>query len=184
MPTPACAGKRKILKLVSDMLEKSIALQLREEFLAAMRTVANSVTVVTTAGPAGIHGATVSSFCSVSADPPTLLVCLNKDGSTGTAIVENKRFNINILPADRVETARTFAELGSDKLSALEGEEWISESGNPPALETASVFTCDTSQVIESTSHLVFIGEVVKVRVGEKEPLIYLNRQFRDTSKI
>ena len=48
----------------------------REEFIEALRGVASSVSVVTTDGAAGRHGATVSAFCSVSADPPTLLVCL------------------------------------------------------------------------------------------------------------
>lgn len=49
----------------------------RDDFIAAMRQIASTVAVVTTAGPGGKHGATVSSFCSVSADPPTMLVCLH-----------------------------------------------------------------------------------------------------------
>ena len=166
------------------MLEKSKALQLRENFLAAMRTVANSVTVVTTAGPAGTHGATVSSFCSVSADPPTLLVCLNKEGNAGNAIEKNRTFCINILPAGWVDTARVFADPGSDKLAALDGELWRVDTDNIPVLKEASAFICETSKIVESTSHLVIIGEVSGVQIGEKEPLIYLNRRFRDTSSI
>ena len=164
------------------MLQKSDELQLREDFLAAMRTVANSVTVVTTAGKGGVHGATVSSFCSVSADPPTLLVCLNKDGSTGNAIAENKRFCINILPAGWAETARIFADPGADKLEALDDDLWVQVNGLP-VLKEASAFVCTSSQMLEATSHLVVIGEVVGVQVGDKEPLIYLNRKFTDVSK-
>jgi flavin reductase (DIM6/NTAB) family NADH-FMN oxidoreductase RutF len=46
----------------------------RDPFIRAMRGVANSVAIVTTDGVAGRHGATVSAFCSVSADPPSVLV--------------------------------------------------------------------------------------------------------------
>ena len=60
--------------------------QQRTAFIHAMRGVAASVTVVTTNGKAGRRGATVSAFCSVSADPPTILVCLNKSSGIADAV--------------------------------------------------------------------------------------------------
>ena len=59
--------------------------QQRTAFIHAMRGVAARVTVVTTNGKAGQRGATVSAFCSVSADPPTILVCLNKSSGIADA---------------------------------------------------------------------------------------------------
>lgn len=164
------------------MLQKSTALELREHFLSAMRTVANSVTVVTTSGEGGTHGATVSSFCSVSADPPTLLVCLNKEGSTGSAIETNGTFCINILPSGWVETAKTFADPGSDKLAEFDKDLWTHGANGLPILLNASAFVCRTAEVIEATSHLVIIGELLEVQIGDKEPLIYLNQRFRGIS--
>ena len=64
----------------------------RQDFINAMRTVASSVSVVTTDGPVGRHGATVSAFCSVSADPPTLLVCLNSGSRIARTVAENGQF--------------------------------------------------------------------------------------------
>ena len=60
----------------------------RDNFLQAMRRVASSVTVVTTDGPHGRHGATVSAFCSVSADPPSVLICLRADSRIESRIQE------------------------------------------------------------------------------------------------
>ena len=74
--------------------------QRRNAFIHAMRGVAASVMVVTTNGKAGRRGATVSAFCSVSADPQTILVCLNKSSEIADAVAENSLFNVNILRND------------------------------------------------------------------------------------
>ena len=61
---------------MSPTNDQTVQLAARDAYVHAMRRVASSVAVVTTDGPAGCHGATVSAFSSVSADPPTILVCL------------------------------------------------------------------------------------------------------------
>ena len=83
--------------------------QQRTAFIHAMRGVAASITVVTTNGKAGRCEATVSAFCSVSADPPTILVCLNKSSGIGGVVAENGLFNVNILRNDQAMIARRFA---------------------------------------------------------------------------
>ena len=91
--------------------------QQRTAFIHAMRGVAASVTVVTTNGKAGQRGATVSAFCSVSADPPTILVCLNKSSGIADAVAENGLFNVNILRNDQAMIARRFAGNDDGQLS-------------------------------------------------------------------
>ena len=81
----------------------------RDAFLAAMRQVAATVTVVTTDGLAGRAGATVSAFSSLSADPPSVLVCLRTDSRIARAVIENGAFCVNVLAEDAVEVARAFA---------------------------------------------------------------------------
>ncbi|MEQ9673623.1 MAG: flavin reductase family protein, partial [Roseovarius indicus] len=81
----------------------------REDFISAMRRVAASVTVVTTDGPAGRAGATVSAFSSVSADPPTVLVCLHAQSRIAGFVQENKRFCVNVLPERFSDIADRFA---------------------------------------------------------------------------
>lgn len=150
----------------------------RDEFLAAMRMVANSVTIVTTDGPAGKNGATVSSFCSVSADPPTLLVCINKDASTALTVQENGCFCINILSEEMQAAARQFATQGADKSELLSADEWLTAEGRLPSLPDATAFECEILETAEATSHFVFIGKVTWVKAGKKKPLVYLNQKF------
>ena len=64
----------------------------REAFIAAMRQVAAGIAVVTTNGPAGRHSATDSTFCSVSADPPTVLICLGTERRIAKAVEQNQEF--------------------------------------------------------------------------------------------
>lgn len=84
---------------------------LRTAFISAMRGVGASVTVITKNGKARRRGATVSAFCSVSADPPTILMCLNGSSGIADAVAENRLFNVNILRADQEVIAQRFAGL-------------------------------------------------------------------------
>ena len=161
------------------MLDSHDNFVVREDFLAAMRNVANSVTVVTTDGPAGRNGATVSSFCSVSADPPTLLVCLNKSGSTSLSIRNNGIFCINILSENQVRFAEQFARHTDNKLALFEDAEWEHQTGPAPSLAGATSFFCSVSDIVESTSHDIIIGSVTAVSMGRSNPLVYLDRTYR-----
>src|SRR3982074_2355730 len=71
----------------------------REQFLAAMGLATSAVSVVTTDGAAGGYGQTVSAMCSVSAAPPTLLVCVNRGSPLAAAIAVNECFAVNLLAA-------------------------------------------------------------------------------------
>jgi len=81
----------------------------RSLFIEAMRHVAQSVTVVTTQGADGCTGATVSAFSSLSADPPSVLVCLRSDSRIGLAVGRNRVFCVNVLPEGASALAGRFA---------------------------------------------------------------------------
>lgn len=155
----------------------------RTDFIGAMRHVANSVSVVTTNGEAGRHGATVSAFCSVSADPPTALVCLNARSRIADLVDKNGRFNINILPRGAKHFAERFAGLHDASIS--DRFEGIDIGGNDlPELPGATVLTCITDQCILSGSHHIVIGKVQAVLNGEKSPLTYLDGAYHQVSPI
>ena len=157
----------------------------REKFLSAMSNVANSVTVVTTDGPGGKHGATVSSFCSVSADPPTVLVCLNRSGPTHDAIAANGVYCVNVLPEGMKEIARVFAgQTGKDGAERFTGADWQQAAGNAPALFGVTALHCKVDEAVEATSHTIFIGTVTGIQDGDEPPLIYLNRKYCKTSNL
>ncbi|MEM9330421.1 MAG: flavin reductase family protein [Pseudomonadota bacterium] len=154
-------------------------MELRKAFIGAMRSVANSVTIVSTNGPAGKFGATVSSFCSVSADPPTVLACLNIEGHTAHAIRENKTFCVNVLSEDLVDLAEHFAGMrGGTEFGRFTDEKWSEDPKTPPSLTGVTSFSCDVVQTIDAGSHLIFIGTVGNVQISDQKPLLYLNQKF------
>lgn len=157
----------------------------REAFLSAMSNVANSVTVVTTDGPGGRHGATVSSFCSVSADPPQVLVCLNHSGNTANAVVENGVFCVNVLPETGKELAILFAgQTQEQDIDRFADDTWGKSDTAPPRLQGVTAFQCRVLETLNAASHFVIIGEVTEIAEGETAPLIYLNRTFCKTAPL
>ena len=77
------------------MSDEMSAEQVKSDFLNAMSYFAAGVTIVATDGPSGIAGQTVSAFTSISADPPSILVCLNLDSSGCIPTTENGVFSVN-----------------------------------------------------------------------------------------
>jgi len=149
----------------------------RSAFVNAMRGVASSVSVVTTDGPAGRHGATVSAFCSVSADPPTVLVCLRSGSRIARLVAENAVFTVNVLPQSAGKIAERFA--GAHDASVADRFEGIDiEGGTPPAIAGATVLECDVEQSMLSGSHMIFTGIVRKVYRSGQQPLTYLDGAY------
>ena len=147
----------------------------REAFIGAMRRVATSVTVVTTDGPGGRHGATVSAFSSVSADPPTILVCLKSESRIARAVAVNGTLCVNVLPQGGANIARRFAGFDDALVDdRFDGIDTYGRRGLPPAIDGATIFCCSLKQNIVAGSHLILVGEVEEVRDGMNEPLTYM----------
>jgi len=151
----------------------------RAAFVNAMRAVASSVTVVTTDGPAGRHGATVSAFCSVSADPPSALVCLKAGTRIARSVAANEAFCVNVLPHPGRDIADRFAGCHDDRVAdRFEGVVCEPTDGDVPAIAGATTFTCAVRETVEFGSHRIFIGHVVRVGEGSTTPLAYLNGTY------
>ena len=124
-----------------------------ELFREAMSCVASAVSVVTTDGASGCAGMTVSSMCSVSDDPPSVLVCLNRVSPVSEIIRTNGTMCVNVLRDNQDYVSAAFA---GDYLDCLiEGE------------------------MLYGTHH-VLIGRIQNVRINARgDPLIYAARQYR-----
>ncbi|SLN16313.1 FMN reductase (NADH) RutF [Roseovarius albus] len=146
----------------------------RDAFISAMRGVASSVTVVATDGPAGKLGATVSAFSSVSADPPTVLVCLFAESRIAKAVTENGEFTVNVLAEGASHVADRFAgRHDRDVSDRFEGIAHGDTTHGMPGLSDATVFCCDLDQAVRSGSHLIVLGHVRSVSDGQSRPLTY-----------
>lgn len=155
---------------------------LRAQFLHGMSRAAFCVNVVTTDGPAGRAGVTVSAMASVSADgdQPSLLVCIHHQSKTAAAIVENGVFCINILRDDHTDLADHFG--GRSKFG--DGDKfaqgtWIAgETGAPRLADSVVAFDCRVIATERVGTHHVFIGAVGSVTVGSGRALIYADRAY------
>ena len=152
----------------------------RDAFLGAMRRVASSVTIVTTDGDAGRHGATVSAFCSVSADPPSVLVCLKADSRIARSVAENGSFCVNVLKDSAGDLARRFATYGANApVDRFAGVDVVTAPGRSAVLAAAtSAFSCRLIELHAAGSHLIAIGQVDEVQVGAEPPLAYLDGRY------
>jgi flavin reductase (DIM6/NTAB) family NADH-FMN oxidoreductase RutF len=163
-----------------DSAGSGALLTTRDDFRQAMRTVAHSVTVVTTAGPAGAHGATVSAFSSVSADPPTVLVCLNASSRIAELVRANGVYAVNVLREGEQALAERFAgRTGpAGEAERFAGVELLEGSTLPLLAAAHTAFVCRLGEVITAGTHIICLGAVESVRVGSHRPLAYLDGAY------
>ena len=156
---------------------------LREQFLIGMSHVANTVSVLTTNGPSGRAGVTVSAMSSVSADTtkPTLLVCVHRDNPITQLIESNGVFCVNVLRDDQTLIAETFAGRKKSSISnKFDCTDWEPMSTGSPRIKDSFIgFDCSILSNSTVGTHEVIFGEVQEVKITPRgEPLIYLNRSY------
>ena len=147
-----------------------------------MSRFAGAVHVVATDGRAGRRGTTVIAACSVSDDPPTVLVCLNATNPSNDLFRDNGVFSLNTLHAGHRELANAFSGLtGLSQPERFGFGVWETlATGAPTLSDAAAVFDCELVESKEVATHRILFGRVRGVRVGDSlEPLIYYNRQYR-----
>jgi flavin reductase (DIM6/NTAB) family NADH-FMN oxidoreductase RutF len=157
-----------------------------ERFREAMRRMATGVSVITTDGPAGRFGVTVSSMCSLSLEPPSVLACVHHLSPALRAIVENGVFCANVLSVEQSHVSETFAgrllELKDDKFACAE---WGALATGSPVLNDALVaFDCRLSSAAEFGSHRILMGTVSDLIARDGPPLIYADRGYRSVAHL
>lgn len=153
----------------------------RMEFRNAMARLGAAVNIVTTDGPAGRAGFTASAVCSVTDEPPTLLVCMNRGSSAALAVQGNGVLCVNTLSASHEPISNVFAGLtGLEGVARFAQGEWdVLETGAPALRDAAVSFDCRISEVLEKGTHSVLFAEVAAVRVSQvMGGLIYYSRGY------
>ncbi len=152
----------------------------KADFFEGMSRVAATVSILTTNGTAGYAGLTVSSMSSVSAEPPTLLVCVNMESPSSKIIEKNGVFCINVLRTHHVSISEQFAGLiPFDEALTFSSDEWSSSPSGSPRFNDALVsFDCRIIENRNIGSHMVFYGGIEDVSISDGQPLIYLNRGY------
>lgn len=144
-----------------------------------MRHFPTGVTVVTSVREGEPRGLTVSSFASVSVDPPLVLICINREARSYLYISESKIFCVNILAGDQGPLAQRFASKMRD--NQFEGVAF--ETGDTGAAILSGVVAhleCQVAEEHHAGTHSVFIGRVVSCASRAGSPLGYYNGAFHD----
>lgn len=138
----------------------------------------SGVTVVTAARDGEIAGMTVSSFTSVSLEPPLVFVSLTMGKLTTKLVEESGWFAANVLSADQADLSERFAYADdADRFSGLEIE--TGAHGLPLLPDTVAGLECRVVQAHTAGDHLIFVAEVVTGRFAEVDPVVYLRGTYR-----
>jgi flavin reductase (DIM6/NTAB) family NADH-FMN oxidoreductase RutF len=151
------------------------------DFRGAMRHLAGGVSVITVGLGKEITGMTVTSVSSLSVDPPTLIVSINRESSSWPLLKRYGFFGLNILTADQIDVADRFT--GKDGLKGaarFAGAQWIIRASGVPLLVGAlAAIDCEVEDIVERHSHAIVIGRVLDIQASTRTAaLAYWQGQY------
>ena len=152
-----------------------------QEFRAALGRFTSGVTVITVETLSGdVHGMTASSFCSVSLQPPLVLVCIDHMAETYLHLRERGRFGVSVLKEEQEALSEFFAdpERNPDAARRLDVHYNQMKSGMPVLANTLANLDCTVVQAHAAGDHTIFVGEVKEVSVAEGSPLLYFRGRY------
>ena len=153
----------------------------RQTYRDAMARLGAAVSVITSDGPAGRCAFTASAVCSVTDDPPTLLVCMNRHSDSNEAFKANGVLCVNTLAASQEALSPVFAGFTHHTMDERFGHaEWAILGSGAPVLRDAVVsFDCRIAEISTVGTHDVFFCEVLAIQSGPAhEGLIYFGRSY------
>ncbi len=155
-------------------------------FRDCMALLAGAVNVITTDGPKGLAGFTATAVCSVTDQPPTLLVCMNRASWAHPIFDGNGVLCVNVLGGDRQDISGIFADRNITMDERFTRVGWTALSTGSPLIDEALVsFDCRIVQTHDVGSHSVFYCQVEGVRQGaSRSGLVYFNRGYHDVGDI
>lgn len=150
-----------------------------EQFKVGMRTLAGAVNIITSLQAGHRYGMTATAVCSASADPPTVLACINKLATTHGAVAKSKAFCVNVLRAEDWELSTSFSGAQSGE-ARFKSRDWARLStGSPVLIDSLVSFDCRVVKSLVHGTHTIFLGQVEQVLMGKKgKPLLYSEGQY------
>ncbi len=159
------------------------------QFKLGMRNLTGAVTIITSVHAGKHYGMTATAVCSASAEPPTVLVCVNHATATHNAIVEAGVFCVNVLRHEDQQLSGLFSGAhGSDLRgeARFRPERWARlATGAPVLLNSLVSFDCRVVNRLVHGTHTIFLGEVQALEIGRKgKPLLYSDGQYAKLASI
>jgi flavin reductase (DIM6/NTAB) family NADH-FMN oxidoreductase RutF len=140
------------------------------DFRNAMRQLTGGVSVITAGRGRDVSGMTVASVSSLSVDPPTLIVSINREASSWPLVKRYGFFGVNILTSDQIDIAERFSgKAGLKGADRFAGARWTTRASGVPLLVGAlAAIDCEVEDIVERHSHAIVIGRVLDVAVSAR----------------
>ncbi|WP_156679113.1 flavin reductase family protein [Sphingomonas profundi] len=149
------------------------------DFKLAMRRLATTIAIITGGTGDDWTGMAATAVTSVTADPPTILVAVNRNASISPVLSADRRFCVNLLAERHADLVGVFS--GKKKgLARFEDGGWVASANGLPVLPDAvASLECQTTLTLEVATHTLFIGEVLSVcNHPTIDPLIWVDGGF------
>jgi flavin reductase (DIM6/NTAB) family NADH-FMN oxidoreductase RutF len=152
----------------------------RPQFAAVMSALASGVAIVTVRDGGGLPlGLTTTAVCSVSAEPPLLLVCVDRSSRTLPALLERSHFGVNFVGTPHGELCTLFASKAEDKFAGIA---WRAGPHDVPVLEEHAIAwaVCQTQQVQDAGDHVIVVARIdaAKPPGDDADPLLFYRRSY------
>lgn len=142
------------------------------------RQFVTGVTVVTAMDDEVPRGLAVNAFSSISLEPPTVMVCVQRTSSTHDCLFRSDHLAINILSTDQLDVVNRFARRSPDKFADLD---WVpGPFGSPMIPRSAAQMEVAIRERLQASTHTVFICRVVHAEASDRHPMIYSASGFFD----
>jgi flavin reductase len=155
------------------------AAQFASDFKLGMRSHAGAVNIITCRHDGHVYGMTATAVCSATAEPPTVLACINRNTTTHEAVSKAEVFCVNVLRHEDRELSGLFSGVQKGE-GRFRDEQWsVLFTGSPVLKDALVAFDCKVVTRMVHGTHTVFLGEVQELLIGRKgKPLLYADGQY------
>ena len=151
-----------------------------EQFRGALRYWASGVSIVTTARDGGIQGITVSSFSSLSLEPPLVLICIDRAAVSHDLIARRGAFAVNVLREDQVALADAAAGRHGPRGNRLENVAWRKAVTGAPVLDDCLAWLdCVLVDTLPGGDHTIYVGRVEATGQTTGRPLLWFGSEYQ-----
>lgn len=157
-----------------------------ETFRQTMRLLAGGVCIAATEQDGQRLGLTVTAVCSVTLEPPTIILCVNRTAGAHDPIRARRRIAISVLASDQLELAERFSSSEVKGCARFQGSKWTDmATGTPAAVDALAALDCEIVQDMPIGQHSVFVCDFKAARLGAgKPPLVHFDRALRELSPL
>ncbi|PZQ18867.1 MAG: flavin reductase [Ancylobacter novellus] len=145
-------------------------------FKSAMRRLAAGVTVVTSRHGATVNGMTATAVCSVSAEPPLVLIVVNRSSASHGVIARGRAFALNFLGDGQSGLATYFASRDGKTFDSV--PHVVGTTGCPLIEGCAARLDCVVEDQHDQGTHTIFVGRVLQAETSDSAPLVYGDATF------